>query len=135
MNRQSFAAALIALTLCTSCQTLLPRSAAVETYGDTVLWKREQVEDLEVTLLDSDGHQHLCFNKGGILTVSGGAGGMVTGGVCGWRLRQGRLFTCDTEGEALSEEFYLVSLTDELLTVRRTGGELERYKVHPRRSS
>ena len=123
-------AGLIMLTLCVSCQSLPPRSTAVAALGDSIAWTRDQVEGLVITRLDTEGHEYMSFDPGGTLAVTGGSGSMVCSPLCGWKLRHGRLFTCDVEGTTLDEELYLVSLTNDILTIRRENGELVRYKVH-----
>lgn len=115
----------------TSCQSLPERSAAVESFHDTIPWKRNQVVGLTVSLIDPQRIEYLSFGKCGMLAMTGGSvGGKVCGPLLGWRLRRGRLFMSDTEGENLGGEMYLVSLTHETLTTRRSTGELARYKVH-----
>jgi hypothetical protein len=123
--------AILALTVgMPSCRSLPPQSPQALAHRDTIPWTRDQVEGLTVSLIDPKTEEQLSFAEKGVLIVTAGkVGGMLVGPVCGWRLIRGRLFMSDTEGRNLGNEFYLVSMTPDVLTVRRSSGELARYKV------
>jgi hypothetical protein len=109
---------------------LPPRSSTVDAFHDIIPWRRSQIEGLDVTLIDPDYYQHLFFGEDGSLAMTAGSGGKLCGPLFGWRLRHGRLFTCDLMDGRFNDELYLVSLTDDLLTMRHSNGKLSRYKVH-----
>jgi hypothetical protein len=119
------------LLLATSCRMLPPLSAEATAFHDTIPWTKEQVEGLTVVSLDPHHYAYMSFSKGGYVAVTAGSGGKFTSPLLGWRLIRGRLFFFDPIGKKLGSELYLVSLTNEILTVRRSDGSLATYKVHP----
>lgn len=100
-------------------------------HNDIIPWKREQVEGLEITLISKTRYEYLAFTKDGSLLISAGQlGGMIVGPVCGWRLKHGRLFRSDMEGNDLGDEMSLVSMTNDILTIRNSDGKLVYYRIH-----
>ena len=96
-------------------------------YSDVIPWKRSQIIGLEVTLEDKEAVEYMCFHKGGSLSITlGTKGGMCCAPLFEWKLISGRVVI--PEYDTLS----LVSLSPDMLVVRRKNGSLARYQVHHR---
>jgi hypothetical protein len=118
-----------------SCRSLPPQSQEALALHDTLPWTRDQLEGLSISLIDPKKVEQLTFYQDGTLTVTAGpVGGMLVSPLCGWRLIRGRLFMTDTEGEIYGngDEFYLVSMAPDILTLRRSNGDIAHYKVTKR---
>lgn len=125
-------AILTLILIATSCRMLPPPSDEATAFHDTIPWRKDQVEGLTVVSLDPHHYTYMSFSKGGYVAVTAGSGGKVTSPLMGWRLIRGRLFFHDPIHDKLGGELHLVSLTNDLLTVRGTDGKLQKYKVtHP----
>ena len=118
----------------TGCRTLPEPSAEVLAAHDTKHWQRDQVVGLTITLIDPKRIEYMSFGDDGLLVGTyGEVGGKVCGPVSGWRLIRGRLFLCDPDGKHLGAELHLVSISANMLVIRRISGELARYKIHNRK--
>jgi hypothetical protein len=96
-------------------------------YSDVIPWKKSQIIGLEVTLEDKEAVEYMCFHKEGSLSITlGTKGGMCCAPLFEWKLISGRLVI--PEYDTLS----LVSLSPDVLVVRRKSGSLAKYQVHNR---
>jgi hypothetical protein len=84
-----------------------------------------------MTLVDPKKVEYYSFGRKGALAATfGEVGGMCFGPLLGWRYYRGRLFTSDMDGHSLGEEFYLVAMNRDSVTLRRPTGELAHFQRH-----
>lgn len=125
--------AMTAVLLTTSCTPLRPIPAPVVAAGDTVRWKRHQIEGLSIRSENASSYHNMTFGQKGVLLESGGQkDGMSTFPVSGWRLRHGRLFQTNIEGDYYGDEFHLVSIGSDELICRDDLGRKHHWQVTSR---
>ena len=112
-----------------SCRSLPRQRDSALAHGDTIPWRYDQVLGLSMTLDDPNRVEYYSFGRKGALAVTfGERDGKCCGPLIGWRLYRGRLFLSDFEGHTLDEELYLVRYAHDEVVIRRSSGELARFK-------
>lgn len=124
----AFCSCLILLSSLVGCRNLPEPSPAALAFHDTIPWRHSDIKNLSLTLIDDKRVERLLFSEDGFLPATfGESGGKICGPLFRWKVIRGRLFY--TDGTTLGDELYLVSVVNDVLTARRSSGEIVRYKI------
>jgi hypothetical protein len=108
---------IVAALLLITCDSGFARSAA--------RWTPEMVFGLHFTLVDPIRIEDYVCSKAGTVSVVLGTRSEITPPLWYWRIRDGRLQFSD--GNSIKEDFTLLSMSENVLTVRRRSGEIAKF--------
>ena len=91
-------------------------------------WTRAKLVGLKMSLISRTAIEEYTFEQDGyVVTTLGARDGMVTGPIWYWRIRDGRLQIGGDLNKPW-DEFTLVAMDDEVITVRRSAGDVVRFR-------
>lgn len=104
-------------------------SPVVQSNYTTIPWQRSQLANLEVTLLDNKRVEHFSFKEDGTVIMEFGTTKYLIAPIEYWELRGERVVITSDDG-TVYDELFLISLSHDILQVKRRDGSIARYKVH-----